>query len=126
VVSNFIVQNLTGEAITIYGDGSHTRSFCYVDDLIDGLIKLMDTPDTLAGPVNLGDTLEITILELAEMIIRLTGSKSKISYKPIPSDDPCRRRPDICLAKSRLNWWPTTILESGLVKMIEYFKENEK
>lgn len=123
VVSNFITQALTGKDITVYGDGSHTRSFCYVDDMIDGLIKLMDSPDDFTGPVNLGDTVEITILELAKKILSLIGTKSEIVNKPMTKDDPRRRRPDTTLAKLRLNWEPTTVLDIGLEKTIEYFKE---
>jgi len=128
VVSNFIMQALTGKAITIYGDGSHTRSFCYVDDLIAGLIRLMDTSDSFAGPVNIGNTDEITILELANMIINTVGTyfpyiKPKINYQPLPLDDPCRRCPDISLAKKQFGWEPTIDLETGLAKTIDYFKE---
>jgi len=123
VMSNFIMQALTGKDITVYGDGSHTRSFCYIDDLIDGLIKLMDTPDDFTGPVNLGNVVEVTILELAKTILELVETKSKIVHKPIPTDDPCRRRPDIMKAKRYLSWEPTTGLEIGLKKTIEYFKE---
>ncbi len=122
VVSNFIMQALRGEDITIYGDGSQTRSFCYVDDLIEGLIRLMNSPDDFTGPVNLGNPVETTILELAEIIINLTESKSKIVYKPLPDDDPKRRLPDISLARERLNWQPTVSLKEGLIKTIEYFR----
>ena len=122
VVSNFIMQALRGENITIYGDGSQTRSFCYVDNLIDGLIKLMDSPDDFTGPVNLGNPKEITILDLAKKIINLTGSESKIIYKSLPSDDPMQRRPDISLAKQKLNWQPCTDLDTGMKKCIHYFK----
>ncbi len=122
VVSNFIMQALRGEDITIYGDGSQTRSFCYVDDLIEGLIRLMNSPDDFTGPVNLGNPVETTILELAEIIINLTESKSKIVYKPLPDDDPRRRLPDISLARERLNWQPTVSLKEGLIKTIEYFR----
>jgi len=122
VVSNFIVQALRNEDITVYGDGSQTRSFCYVDDLIDGLIKLMNSPDDFTGPVNLGNPEEYRIIDLANIIIELTGSKSKIVYKPLPPDDPKRRKPDITLAKTKLNWEPTTKLIDGLKKTIEYFK----
>jgi UDP-glucuronate decarboxylase len=123
VVSNFIVQALKGNDITIYGDGSHTRSFQYVDDLLDGLIKLMDTPNNFTGPVNLGNPAEFTINALAEMIIRMTGSKSKLVYMPLPQDDPKQRKPDISLAMKELNWKPTIGLEIGLEKTIEYFRE---
>ena len=123
VVSNFIVQALRGEKITIYGDGSQTRCFCYVDDLIEGLIKLMDSPDDLTGPVNLGSTEEFAILDLAKKIINLTDSKSKIVYKPLPSDDPTQRQPDILLAKEKLNWHPFTDLDTGLKSCIRYFRK---
>jgi UDP-glucuronate decarboxylase len=122
VVSNFIVQALKGEDLTIYGDGSHTRSFQYVDDLIDGLIKLMDTPDSFTGPVNLGNPVEITIGSLAGMIIKMTGSKSKIIYLPIPQDDPKQRKPDISLALKELGWSPKIDAETGLAKTVEYFR----
>jgi UDP-glucuronate decarboxylase len=124
VVSNFIVQALKGEDITIYGDGSHTRSFQYVDDLIEGFIKLMATPDTFTGPVNLGNPVEITISSLAKMIINMTGSKSKIIYLPLPQDDPKQRKPDISLAKKELNWAPKVDAETGLGKTIEYFRKS--
>jgi len=122
VISNFIVQALRGEDITIYGDGSQTRSFCYVDNLIEGLIKLMDSPDDFTGPVNLGTPKEFTILELAKKIIDLTGSKSQIVYRPLPADDPTQRQPDISLAKEKLGWQPYTGLGDGLKNTIEYFK----
>jgi UDP-glucuronate decarboxylase len=121
VVSNFIVQALRGEDITIFGDGTHTRSFQYVDDLISGLIKLMDTPDNFTGPVNLGNPVEIAIESLAHMIIKMTGSKSRIVYLPIPQDDPKQRKPDISLAVRELGWSPETDPETGLRKTIEYF-----
>lgn len=123
VISNFIVQALKGNDITIFGDGTHTRSFQYVDDLIDGLIKLMDTPDTFTGPVNLGNPIEMSVNDLAQTIIRITGSKSKIICLPLPEDDPKQRRPDIALAKKVLNWEPTVDLEDGLGKTIEYFRD---
>lgn len=123
VVSNFIMQALKGEDITIFGDGSQTRSFCYVDDLIKGLVSLMDTPDDFTGPVNLGNPGEFSILQLAENVLALTGSKSKLIYKPLPPDDPRQRRPDISLANERLNWQPATSLEEGLKKTIEYFRK---
>ena len=123
VVSNFIVQALRGEPLTIYGDGRQTRSFCYVDDLIDGLLKLMNTPPDFSGPVNLGNPGEFTVGELAEKIIDLVGSKSKLSYHPLPDDDPVQRRPDIMLASTVLDWQPTVSLEDGLKKTISYFKE---
>lgn len=122
VVSNFIVQALKGEDITIFGDGSHTRSFQYIDDLIEGLIKLMNTPDSFLGPVNLGNPGEFTIKSLAEKVIKMTGSKSKIIYLPLPIDDPKQRRPDISLAKKELNWQPSISLEEGLERTIEYFR----
>jgi len=122
VVSNFIVQALKGEEITIFGDGTHSRSFQYIDDLIEGLIKLMDTPDTFTGPVNLGNPVEISVGELAEIIIRMTGSKSKIAQKPLPEDDPKQRKPDIGLAKKVLDWEPRVDLETGLAQTIMYFR----
>jgi len=122
VVSNFIVQAIKGEDITIFGDGSQTRSFCYVDDLIDGFIRLMATPDAFTGPVNLGNPGEFTMLELAEKILQLTNSKSKISFKPLPQDDPKQRQPDISLATSKLDWKPEIKLEEGLQKTINYFQ----
>jgi UDP-glucuronate decarboxylase len=127
VVSNFIVQAIDNKEITIYGDGNQTRSFCYVDDLIDGLIKAMNNKvDPVTGPINLGNPLECTIKELAEQIIKLTGSKSKIVYKDLPHDDPKQRCPDINLAKNLLQWEPKVPLESGLRKTIDYFKTLEK
>jgi UDP-glucuronate decarboxylase len=123
VVSNFIIQALTGKDITVYGEGTQTRSFCYIDDLIDGLIKLMNTADDFTGPVNLGNPHEISILELAEKILKITKSRSRIIHKPLPQDDPVRRCPDITLAKERLGWQPKTSLEEGLKKTIEYFKK---
>ena len=122
VVSNFIVQALRGEEITIYGQGSQTRSFCFVDDLIEGMMRMMNTPDDMIGPVNLGNPGEFTILELAEAVIRLTGSPSKITFRPLPQDDPTQRQPDITLAKSTLNWEPGIPLEEGLNKTIAYFR----
>jgi len=122
VVSNFIVQALKGEDITIYGDGQQTRSFCYVDDLIDGMIKLMDSPADFVGPVNIGNPGEFTMLELAEMVLRLSGSKSKLIFMPLPSDDPKQRRPEIGLAKEKLGWEPKVCLEDGLKETISYFK----
>jgi len=122
VVSNFIVQALKGDNLTIFGDGSHTRSFQYIDDLTDGLIKLMETPDSFTGPVNLGNPVEISVGELAKTIIRMTGSKSKIKYLPLPEDDPKQRRPDISLAVKELKWKPVIRLEVGLEKTIEYFR----
>lgn len=121
VVSNFIVQALKGENITVYGDGSQTRSFCYVDDLINGIVKMMEKPDFI-GPVNLGNDTENTILTFAQKIIELTGSKSKIIFEPLPSDDPTQRRPDLTLAREKLGYNPQTKLEDGLLKTIEYFR----
>jgi UDP-glucuronate decarboxylase len=123
VVSNFIVQALQNQDITIYGDGSQTRSFCYVDDLIEGMIRMMNTADNITGPVNMGNPVEFTIMELAEKVIAFTGAKSKIVYKPLPSDDPMQRKPDISKAKELLGWEPESSLEEGLVKTIEYFRE---
>lgn len=122
VVSNFIVQALKEEDITIYGDGKQTRSFQYVDDLIEGMIRLMNTGEDFIGPVNVGNTDEFTMLELAQKVIELTGTKSKIVYQPLPADDPMQRKPDITLAKKVLNWEPKINLEEGLIKTIEYFK----
>lgn len=124
VVSNFCVQALKNEDITIYGDGSQTRSFCYVDDLIEGLIRLMESPDDFTGPVNLGNPGEFTILELAQMTIRMTKSSSALVYQPLPADDPLQRKPDISLARSVLNWEPTIDLETGLGKTISYFRDH--
>jgi UDP-glucuronate decarboxylase len=123
VISNFIVQALMGNAITIYGDGQQTRSFCYVDDMVNGIISLMNLPERFTGPVNLGNPVEKTIVELANMIIELTGSGSKIVFKPLPSDDPVRRRPDIKLATEKLDWAPNVELETGLRNTIGYFDE---
>lgn len=122
VVSNFIVQALKGNDITIYGDGSQTRSFCYVDDLIDAMIKLMNTDNSVIGPINVGNPTEFSINELANLVIKLTNSKSKIVFKQLPSDDPMQRKPDITKAKEILNWEPKIKLEEGLNKTIEYFK----
>ncbi len=122
VVSNFIVQALKNEPITVYGDGKQTRSFCYVDDLIEILIRLMNTPDEFTGPVNIGNPVEFTILELAQKVTALTGSKSRIIFKSLPSDDPVQRCPDIRLAKEKLNWSPQIVLEEGLAKTIQYFR----
>lgn len=124
VVSNFVVQALQNEDITIYGDGSQTRSFQYVDDLIDGMLKMMNTPDSFIGPVNLGNPCEFTIKQLAQTVIDMTGSRSKIVYKPLPADDPVQRKPDISLARKNLDWEPRIKLEEGLAKTIAYF-ENE-
>jgi UDP-glucuronate decarboxylase len=122
VVSNFIVQALKNQDITVYGEGEQTRSFQYVDDLVDGMIKTMNTDDSFIGPINIGNPDEFTILELAEKVIKLTDSKSKIIYKPLPSDDPLMRKPDISLAKKELNWSPKVNLDEGLEKTISYFK----
>ncbi len=133
VVSNFIMQALRGEDITVYGDGKQTRSFCYVDDMVEGLIKLVNSPDNITGPVNLGNPDEFSILELAELVIKLVNptfktqrSKSKIIFKSLPPDDPVQRQPDIKLAKEKLNWSPAVTLENGLKKTIEYFKSLKK
>ncbi|HPC86063.1 MAG TPA: SDR family oxidoreductase [Smithellaceae bacterium] len=123
VVSNFILQALQNRDITVYGDGSHTRSFCYSSDLIDGLIRLMNAPDDFYGPVNLGNPGEFTILELARRVIDLTGSRSKIVFEPLPSDDPSQRKPDITLAREKLDWEPSVSLEQGLTATISYFRE---
>ncbi len=122
VVSNFIVQALNGEDITIYGDGSQSRSFCYVDDLLDGMIRFMNSREEFIGPVNLGNPGEFTMLELAELVLKLTGASSKIIYMPLPADDPTQRQPNISLAKSELGWEPKIPLAEGLKKTIEYFK----
>ena len=124
VVSNFIMQALHQEDITIYGDGTQTRSFCYVDDLVDAIIKLMDTPKDITGPINLGNPVEFTILELAELVIKITDSKSKIVYKNLPEDDPRQRMPDITKAREVLNWEPKVQLEDGIKKTIQYFNKN--
>jgi UDP-glucuronate decarboxylase len=121
VVSNFVVQALRGRDITVYGDGSHTRSFCYVDDLVDGLVRLMQTPDRVTGPINLGNPVEFTIRELAEIVLDLTGSSSRIVHEPLPTDDPKRRRPDISRADELLDWRPSTPLREGLERTIAYF-----
>jgi UDP-glucuronate decarboxylase len=123
VVSNFIMQALRGGEITICGDGSQTRSFCYVDDLVDGLVRLMESPADFTGPVNLGNPVEFSILHLAEKVIAITGSASKITFKPLPEDDPRQRRPDISLAEEKLGWAPTVDLEEGLKRTIDYFRE---
>ena len=123
VVSNFIVQAIQGRPLTIYGDGSQTRSFCYVDDLIEVIIRLMDTDNAFTGPINIGNPREFSILELAEKIINLSASSSEINFKPLPADDPKQRRPDISLAKKELNWEPKISLEEGLLKTISYFRD---
>ena len=122
VVSNFIVQALKGEDITIYGEGTQTRSFCYVDDLLEGMVRLMNSREDFHGPVNIGNPGEFTMIELAEKVLQLTGSKSKLVYMPLPADDPLQRKPDISLAKKELGWEPTIPLEEGLKRTIEYFK----
>ena len=122
VVSNFVRQALAGEDITVFGEGSQTRSFCYRDDLVEGMIRMMEGPDGFVGPVNLGNPDEFTISELAELAIELTGSRSKIVYKPLPEDDPKQRRPDITLAKERLGWSPTIPLRDGLARTIDWFR----
>jgi len=123
VVSNFILQALQGENLTVYGDGSQTRSFCYVDDLIDGFVRLMQSPDDFTGPVNLGNPVEMTMLELAEKVLAITGSDSRIVYEPLPSDDPNQRRPDITKAKEALDWTPRVGLDEGLERTVAYFKQ---
>jgi len=123
VVSNFIVQALRGEPITLYGDGLQTRSFCYVDDLIDGLVRMMNNPSGFAGPVNIGNPVEFTMLQLAQTVIRLTGSDSPLVFGPLPNDDPRQRRPDIVQARERLGWEPTVALEAGLERTIGYFRQ---
>jgi UDP-glucuronate decarboxylase len=123
VVSNFIVQALKGEPITVYGDGKQSRSFCYVDDLIDGLVRLMESPDDFTGPVNIGNPNEFTMLELAKKVIQHTGSRSEVVFRPLPSDDPRQRQPNIMLAQTRLGWKPSTELEAGLPKTVAYFSK---
>ena len=122
VVSNFIVQALRGRDVTIYGDGTQTRSFCYIDDLVDGLLRLMDSPAEITGPVNLGNPVEFTMRELAEIILKLTASRSKLVFLPLPQDDPRQRQPDISLARSALAWAPSVPLEEGLKHTIAYFR----
>jgi UDP-glucuronate decarboxylase len=122
VVSNFIVQALRGEDITVYGDGQQTRSFCYVDDMVEAMVRMMASPREFTGPVNVGNPDEFTILELAERVLRLTGSKSRIVFKPLPCDDPRQRQPDISLAKEKLGWEPRVPLEEGLRPTIDYFR----
>ena len=122
VVSNFIVQALQGQDITLYGDGSQTRAFCYVDDLVDGLVRLMATDDAMTGPVNLGNPHEISVRELAERVVRLTGSRSSIMQRPLPADDPVQRCPDIAMARQVLGWEPQVALEDGLGRTVEYFR----
>ena len=126
VVPNFIVQALQGDPITIYGAGTQTRSFCYVDDLIDGLMRLMAAPDRVAGPINLGNPVELSIVELAELVIEMTGSPTQLVFMPLPDDDPCRRRPDVTRARTTLGWEPATPLRQGLARTIEYFEEQRR
>ncbi len=123
VVSNFIVQALTGNDITVYGDGSQTRSFCYVDDLVDALVRLMETDDDVTGPINLGNPEEFTIRELADLVLKTVGSKSTLQHRPLPADDPRQRRPDISMARRLLGWMPTTSLANGLIEVAGYFEE---
>jgi UDP-glucuronate decarboxylase len=122
VVSNFIVQALRNEPITLYGEGTQTRSFCYVDDLIEGFVRLMDSPDALAGPVNLGNPGELTMIELAEAVKELTGSRSELVHEPLPQDDPRQRQPEIALAREQLGWAPKVALREGLKPTIAYFE----
>jgi UDP-glucuronate decarboxylase len=122
VVSNFIVQALSGEPLTVYGDGSQTRSFCYVDDMVSAFVALMQSPSGFTGPVNLGNPVEVTMLDLAEHVLRLTGSKSKLRYLPLPADDPPQRKPEIALAKKELSWTPKVDLEDGLRETVRYFR----
>ncbi|MDC0190915.1 SDR family oxidoreductase [Rhodospirillales bacterium] len=124
VVSNFIVQALSGKPLTVYGNGSQTRSFCFVDDLVNGLMSLMKAPDEIVGPINLGNPAELTIFQLAEMVIEIVGSKSIIEYRPLPQDDPMQRCPDISRAKDKLNWIPTVEVKKGLQKTIDHFTSN--
>lgn len=123
VVSNFVVQALAGEDITIYGDGSQTRSFCYVDDMIDGFVRMMDSERGFSGPINMGNPEEFTILELAENVVRLVGGRSKMNFRPLPTDDPKQRQPDITLAQEKLGWAPQVSLEDGLKETIRYFRK---
>jgi UDP-glucuronate decarboxylase len=123
VVSNFIVQALKNEPISIYGDGSQSRSFCYVDDLVDGMVRLMNSPSDFTGPVNIGNPGEFTMLELAEKVLALTGSRSRIEFFPLPQDDPRQRQPNIDLAKEKLDWSPSVCLEDGLKETIAYFRQ---
>jgi UDP-glucuronate decarboxylase len=122
VVSNFIIQALLGRDITIYGDGAQTRSFCYVDDLIEGLIRLMASPESITGPINIGNPAEFSILELATVILKMTNSRSRIVHRQLPQDDPQQRQPDITKARNLINWEPHTALEDGLAKTINYFE----
>lgn len=126
VVSNFIVQALRGDDITIYGDGTQSRSFCYVDDLIEAMVRTMGTPDDFTGPINIGNPREFTMLQLAQLVLQMTASKSKLIFKPLPSDDPRQRQPNITLAKNVLGWSPTIEIERGLERTIKYFKDDAK
>ena len=123
VVSNFIIQALRGEDITVYGEGTQTRSFCYVDDLVEAMVRAMNTPDEFTGPVNIGNPREFTMLELAELVLKITASKSKLVFKPLPSDDPRQRQPNISLANEAFGWSPTTELEQGLEPTVRYFRD---
>lgn len=123
VVSNFIVQALRNEPLTVYGDGSQTRSFCYIDDLVEGIVRMMETDDSITGPINLGNPAEFTVLQLAHLVLQLTGSKGEIQFRPLPEDDPKRRKPDITLAKQILGWEPRVDLRDGLIKTLEYFRK---
>jgi UDP-glucuronate decarboxylase len=122
VVSNLIVQALTGQELTVFGDGRQTRSFCYVDDLVEGLLRLMDSPAAVTGPVNLGNPAEFTILELAERVLALTGGRARLAFRPLPPDDPLQRRPDVARARALLGWEPRVPLEDGLPRTVEYFR----
>jgi UDP-glucuronate decarboxylase len=123
VVSNFIVQALKGEDITIYGNGTQTRSFCYVDDQLEGMVRMMNSPEEFTGPVNIGNPGEFSMIELAEKVLKLTGSSSKLIHLPLPADDPMQRKPDISLARKVLGWDPVVALDEGLMKTIEYFRD---
>jgi len=123
VISNFIVQALKGEDITIYGDGSQTRSFQYIDDLVNGLMLMMNSPDPFTGPVNLGNPEEFKIIDLAQQVLKMTGSRSRIKFKPLPEDDPKQRQPDVSLAKAVLDWYPAVNLDKGLKMTIDYFRK---
>jgi UDP-glucuronate decarboxylase len=123
VVSNFVIQALLGRDITVYGEGTQTRSFCYVDDLVDALVRLMQSGDTITGPINLGNPNEVSIRELAELVIEMTGSRARIVHRPLPQDDPRQRQPDISRAQEHLGWRPTTQLRAGLTRTIAYFED---
>jgi len=126
VVSNFVMQALNGEPITLYGDGQQTRSFCYVEDLVAGFMSFMETSSEVSGPINLGNPVEFTIRELAELVVEMTGSKSELVFRPLPQDDPMQRKPDITLARETLGWEPSVPLRQGLIKTIEYFSQLQK